>query len=116
MLMIINEITPVRVHAYTSMTSERIFNAHMEAKEYSSIKKKFVNKFNECGIVDHYGNRVICDNKTVFEVKIKGMTFFYGFYDNKISIGLGCQSSRPDGRKYNDKYLGYTLFGIVGNL
>jgi len=76
-----SNLNPIAVHLYPSGTQNRIYSTR-DKEIYNAVlqylKDLFVN----------FDFRM--DNKVVFEVEKNGYKFFYGFYDNRFTIGTSC--------------------------
>ncbi|MFW9872268.1 MAG: hypothetical protein ACFFG0_04125 [Candidatus Thorarchaeota archaeon] len=74
-------LKPIKYHPYTSDTRDEVFKMDI-TDETEEFRRELIKYFNENGI------RCYDDNKIVFELERNGKKIFYGFYDNKLSIGL----------------------------
>lgn len=74
-------IKPIKFHPYRSYVLDRVFVMDSN-NETEYLREELINTFNEAGI------KCYNDNKIVFECEINKIKVYYGFYDNKFSIGL----------------------------
>jgi len=88
-MLIVEQGTPIRFYPYTHGTQRNIFRVNCMDKGrefndlfYNDMGSLLIKRFCEAGIKCHR------DNKIVFEVKYSGMSFYIGFYDWCLSIGL----------------------------
>ena len=105
----VNEFKPVAFHSYTSSVRERIFEASYGSKteagrDIELMRRELIALFNAKGIKTIYGGDVQNDNKIVFEVEVKGIKLFYGFYDWMFSIGLSCYDENEEHEKRRREY------------
>jgi len=87
------EVVPIKFHPYTSRTLERIWSCDSTVPAIEEFRKGLIDQFNYCGV--HASN----DNKIVFECEVNKKRIFYGFYDNKFSIGLDYYNSNERRRQ-----------------
>jgi len=84
----IDEITPIKFHPYTSIVMDRVLVIDCGVTVDEGYQE--IHRF-ELALIELFqnaGSNCRVDNKIAFECKICERTVFYGFKDNRFSIGF----------------------------
>jgi hypothetical protein len=82
-LRLIEVSKPIKFYQYPHYVEDRIAAwIPINTDDYLSHQNNLLNLFR------HHGIQACRDNKTAFEVELKGQRFFIGFFDWCMSIGL----------------------------
>lgn len=81
------DLTPVKFYPYATTVMDRFIEigystSRTMCPDVHEIRDRLHKLFTSAGIENGR------DNKIAFEVEYKGQKIFYGFYDNKFSVGL----------------------------